>query len=175
MQRFKISGIPVVDENNLLVGILPTVIYVLKLASIFPVSEVMTKQPLVTVPVGTTLNEAKVKLQKHRIEKLLVVDDGGLLKGLITVKDIQKAIRYPFAAKTNSDDFASRQLSAQRAITGTRRRNLSNLAPTPSLSTPRTDIVSRVIEAVKKVKQNFPDLRYIAGNVAYRRSNKSTD
>ncbi|HXH70564.1 MAG TPA: IMP dehydrogenase, partial [Pyrinomonadaceae bacterium] len=99
MQRFKISGIPVVDENNLLVGIITNRDLRFETRFDIPVSEVMTKQPLVTVPVGTTLNEAKVKLQKHRIEKLLVVDDGGLLKGLITVKDIQKAIRYPFAAK----------------------------------------------------------------------------
>jgi IMP dehydrogenase len=101
MERYKISGVPVVDEGNLLVGIITNRDLRFETRFDIPVSEVMTKQPLVTVPIGTTLNEAKVKLQKHRIEKLLVVDDAGLLKGLITVKDIQKAIRYPFAAKDN--------------------------------------------------------------------------
>src|SRR4028118_1619109 len=115
MQRFKISGIPVVDENNLLVGIITNRDLRFETRFDIPVSEVMTKQPLVTVPVGTTLNEAKVKLQKHRIEKLLVVDDDGHLKGLITVKDIQKAIRYPHAAK---DDLGRLRCAAAIGATG---------------------------------------------------------
>ena len=101
MERFRISGIPVIDENGLLVGIITNRDLRFETRFDIPVSEVMTKQPLVTVPVGTTLDGAKGKLQQHRIEKLLVVDDNGLLKGLITVKDIQKAIRYPHAAKDN--------------------------------------------------------------------------
>ena len=80
MERFKISGVPVVDENNLLVGIITNRDLRFETRFEIPVSDVMTKQPLVTVPVGTTLDEAKVKLQKHRIEKLLVVDDNGLHK-----------------------------------------------------------------------------------------------
>ena len=75
----------------------------------------MTPQPLVTVPVGTTLDEAKIKLQKHRIEKLLVVDDDGHLKGLITVKDIQKAIKFPHAAK---DDLGRLRCAAAIGATG---------------------------------------------------------
>src|SRR5205085_5812645 len=80
-----------------------------------PVSDVMTPQPLVTVPVGTTLDEAKVVLQKHRIEKLLVVDVDKHIKGLITVKDIQKAIRYPSAAK---DDLGRLRVAAAIGATG---------------------------------------------------------
>src|SRR5688500_19879657 len=99
MERFKISGVPVIDENGHLVGIITNSDLRFETRFDIPVSDVMTKQPLVTVPIGTTLDEAKVKLQQHRIEKLLVVDDEGLLKGLITVKDIQKAIKYPNAAK----------------------------------------------------------------------------
>src|SRR6476661_7026549 len=99
MERFRISGVPVVDDNGLLVGIITNRDLRFETRFDIPVSDVMTPQPLVTVPIGTTLDEAKVKLQKHRIEKLLVVDENGLLKGLITVKDIQKAIRYPLAAK----------------------------------------------------------------------------
>ncbi|MBA2621101.1 MAG: IMP dehydrogenase, partial [Acidobacteria bacterium] len=115
METFKISGVPVVDENNLLVGIITNRDLRFETRFEIPVSDVMTKQPLVTVPVGTTLNQAKVKLQKHRIEKLLVVDDDGRLKGLITVKDIQKAIKYPNAAK---DDLGRLLVAAAIGATG---------------------------------------------------------
>ncbi len=166
MQRFKISGIPVVDDNNLLVGIITN--RDLRFETRFDVSiaEVMTKQPLVTVPIGTTLSEAKVKLQKHRIEKLLVVDDEGLLKGLITVKDIQKAIRYPYAAK---DELGRLRVAAAIGATG------DFLERAAALIESRADAIvidtahghsSRVIEAVKKVRATFSNVEIIAGNVA---------
>ena len=101
MERFHISGVPVVDEGGHLVGIITNRDLRFETRFDIPVSDVMTKQPLVTVPVGTTLDQAKAVLQKHRIEKLLVVDDDKHIKGLITVKDIQKAIKYPTAAKDN--------------------------------------------------------------------------
>src|SRR3982751_5508631 len=101
MGRDKISGVPVTDGNGLLTGIITNRDLRFETRFDIPVSEVMTPQPLVTVPVGTTLDEAKVKLQKQRIKKLLVVDDDGHLKGLITVKDIQKAINFPISAKDN--------------------------------------------------------------------------
>jgi IMP dehydrogenase len=101
MERFHISGVPVVDETGHLVGIITNRDLRFETRFDIPVAEVMTKQPLVTVPVGTTLDQAKAVLQKHRIEKLLVVDDDKHIKGLITVKDIQKAIKYPTAAKDN--------------------------------------------------------------------------
>src|SRR5215467_14598654 len=115
MGRFRISGVPVVDENGRLVGIITNRDLRFETRYDIPVSEVMTPQPLVTVPVGTTLDEAKVKLQKHRIEKLLVVDDDGHLKGLITVKDIQKAIKFPHAAK---DDLGRLRCAAAIGATG---------------------------------------------------------
>lgn len=166
MERFRISGVPVVDGGGLLVGIITN--RDLRFESRFniPVSEVMTKQPLVTVPIGTTLMEAKVKLQKHRIEKLLVVDEQGLLKGLITVKDIQKAIRYPFAAK---DDLGRLRCAAAIGATG------DYLERAEALVKSRVDAIvvdtahghsSRVIEAVKNVKSKFPEIELIAGNVA---------
>ena len=99
MARYKISGVPVIDDEGLLTGIITNRDLRFETRFDIPVSEVMTPQPLVTVPVGTTLDEAKGKLQKHRIEKLLVVDEDGHLKGLITVKDIQKAINFPISAK----------------------------------------------------------------------------
>ncbi|MBA2737497.1 MAG: IMP dehydrogenase, partial [Pyrinomonadaceae bacterium] len=152
MERFKISGVPVVDEGNLLVGIITNRDLRFETRFDIPVSEVMTKQPLVTVPIGTTLTQAKVKLQKHRIEKLLVVDDNGLLKGLITVKDIQKAIRYPFAAK---DNLGRLRCAAAIGATG------DFLERASALIDSRVDAIiidtahghsSRVIEAVRKVK-----------------------
>ncbi len=155
MERFKISGVPVVDENNMLVGIITNRDLRFETRFDVPVSEVMTKQPLVTVPIGTTLNEAKVKLQKHRIEKLLVVDDEGLLKGLITVKDIQKAIKYPNAAK---DELGRLRVAAAIGATG------DFMERAAALIESRVDAIvidtahghsSRVIEAVKKIKQKF--------------------
>jgi len=99
MERYHISGVPVVDEDGHLVGIITNRDLRFETRFDISVSEVMTPQPLVTVPVGTTLEQAKTVLQKHRIEKLLVVDSDKRIKGLITVKDIQKAIKYPTAAK----------------------------------------------------------------------------
>ena len=166
MERFKISGVPVVDENGFLVGIITNRDLRFETRTDVNVSEVMTKQPLVTVPVGTTLDEAKVKLQKHRIEKLLVVNDEGHLKGLITVKDIQKAIRYPSAAK---DNFGRLRCAAAIGATG------DYLERAAALIKSRVDAIvidtahghsSRVIEAVKQVKNKFPNIQIIAGNVA---------
>src|SRR5947209_4118459 len=115
MSRYKISGVPVVDGKGLLCGIITNRDLRFETRFDIPVSEVMTPQPLVTVPLGTTLEEAKGKLQKHRIEKLLVVDDDGHLKGLITVKDIQKAINFPAAAK---DELGRLRCAAAIGATG---------------------------------------------------------
>lgn len=166
MERYKISGVPVIDENGFLVGIITNRDLRFETRFDIPVSEVMTPQPLVTVPVGTTLDEAKVKLQKHRIEKLLVVDDDGHLKGLITVKDIQKAIRFPNAAK---DDLGRLLCAAAVGATG------DFLERATALVNSRVDAIvvdtahghsSRVLEAVKAIKGKFPEMQVIAGNVA---------
>lgn len=166
MGRFHISGVPVVDENGLLVGIITNRDLRFETRFNIPVSEVMTPQPLVTVPVGTTLDEAKVQLQKHRIEKLLVTDGDGHLKGLITVKDIQKAIKFPNAAK---DDLGRLRCAAAIGATG------DYLERAEALVNSRVDAIvvdtahghsSRVIEAVKAVKSRFPEIELIAGNVA---------
>jgi IMP dehydrogenase len=166
MERYKISGVPVVDEGGHLVGIITN--RDLRFESRFeiPVSEVMTPQPLVTVPVGTTLDEAKGVLQKHRIEKLLVVDGDKHLKGLITVKDIQKAIRYPSAAK---DDLGRLRVAAAIGATGDYKERADELVRA------RVDCLvidtahghsSRVIEAVREIKRRHPETQVIAGNVA---------
>ena len=166
MERYKISGVPVVNSGGLLVGIITNRDLRFEMRTDIPVSEVMTPQPLVTVPVGTTLDEAKVKLQRHRIEKLLVVDDDGHLKGLITVKDIQKAIRYPNAAK---DELGRLRCAAAIGATG------DFMERAAALIDSRVDAIvidtahghsSRVIEAVKAVKARYPGIELIAGNVA---------
>lgn len=166
MKRFKISGVPVVDEHNLLVGIITNRDLRFETRFDISVSEVMTPQPLVTVPVGTTLEGAKVKLQKHKIEKLLVVDDDGLLKGLITVKDIQKAIKYPNAAK---DELGRLRCAAAIGATG------DFLERAAALIECRVDAIvidtahghsSRVLTAIQQVKAKFPEVEIIAGNIA---------
>jgi IMP dehydrogenase len=126
----------------------------------------MTKQPLVTVPVGTTLEQAKAVLQKHRIEKLLVVDDDKRIKGLITVKDIQKAIKYPTAAK---DNLGRLRVAAAIGATGDFRERADELVNA------RVDCLvvdtahghsSRVIEAVHEIKRRHPNTDLVAGNIA---------
>src|SRR6202011_35985 len=98
MRHYRISGVPV-TKNGKLVGILTNRDLRFETRFDLPISEVMTKENLVTVPVGTTLEEAEKILHRHRVEKLLVVDENHVLKGLITVKDIQKKLKYPNAAK----------------------------------------------------------------------------
>ncbi len=165
MKRFKISGVPIVAENGKLVGILTNRDLRFETRLELPVSEVMTKDNLITVPVGTTLREAEGILQKHRVEKLLVVDEYYHLKGLITVKDIQKAIKYPNAAK---DEIGRLLVAAAVGVTG------DYLERAAELIKVRADVLaidtahghtSRVVEAVKQVKRRFPEVELIAGNV----------
>jgi len=165
MERFHISGVPVVDEDGHLVGIITNRDLRFETRFDIPVTEVMTKQPLVTVPVGTTLEQAKAVLQKHRIEKLLVVDHDKHIKGLITVKDIQKAIKYPSAAK---DNLGRLRVAAAIGATGDYRERADELVKA------RVDCLvidtahghsSRVIDAVKEIKKRHPETDLIAGNV----------
>jgi IMP dehydrogenase len=166
MKRYKISGVPIVEGDGKLVGILTNRDLRFETRLDLSVSEVMTKENLITVPVGTTLREAEGILQKHRVEKLLVVDEYYHLKGLITVKDIQKAIKYPNAAK---DEIGRLRVAAAIGATG------DYLERAAELIKARVDLLaidtahghtSRVIEAVKVVKRRFPEVDLIAGNVA---------
>jgi IMP dehydrogenase len=166
MKRYKISGVPIVEGDGKLVGILTNRDLRFETRLDLPVSEVMTKENLITVPVGTTLREAEGILQKHRVEKLLVVDEYYHLKGLITVKDIQKAIKYPNAAK---DEIGRLRVAAAIGATG------DYLERAAELVKARVDVLaidtahghtSRVIEAVKTVKRRFPEVDLMAGNVA---------
>ena len=166
MKRFKISGVPIVQEDGRLVGILTNRDLRFENRLDLTLAEVMTKDNLITVPVGTTLREAEGILQRHRVEKLLVVDDNYRLKGLITVKDIQKAIKYPNAAK---DDLGRLRCAAAVGATG------DFMERATELINARVDVLaidtahghsSRVIEAVRAVKRRFPEIELIAGNVA---------
>jgi IMP dehydrogenase len=165
MAHYKISGVPI-TENGRLVGILTNRDLRFETRFHLPIREVMTKEPLVTVPVGTTLEEAQRLLHKHRIEKLLVVDKDQNLKGLITVKDITKKIKYPLAAK---DGQGRLRVAAAVGATGDYIERMTELIRA------KADVVvidtahghtSRVIAAVKEAKKRFPDSEFIAGNVA---------
>jgi IMP dehydrogenase len=166
MERFHISGVPVVDEGGHLVGIITNRDLRFETRFDIPVSQVMTPQPLVTVPVGTTLEQAKSVLQKHRIEKLLVVDEDKHIKGLITVKDIQKAIKYPTAAK---DALGRLRVAAAIGATGDYEERAAELVKA------RVDCLVidtahghslRVLEAAREIKKRHPDTDLVAGNVA---------
>ena len=165
MAKYHISGVPIC-VNGKLVGILTNRDLRFETDFTRPIGEVMTKDNLVTAPVGTTLKEAQAILGKHRIEKLPLVDKDFNLKGLITIKDIEKSIQYPNSAK----DKNGRLLVG--AAVGVGQNFLDRVA---ALVDAKVDIVavdtahghnSGVLDAVKKIKEKFPDLQLIAGNVA---------
>ena len=165
MEKYRISGVPI-TKNGKLVGILTN--RDLRFESNFdqPIDNVMTKENLVTAPVGTSLEEAQRILGRHRIEKLPIVDEKGYLKGLITIKDIEKAIQYPNSAK----DKNGRLLVG--AAVGTSADTFERLA---ELVKAKVDIITidtahghskGVLDTISKVKAKYPDLPVIAGNVA---------
>ena len=165
MAHYKISGVPI-TEHGRLVGILTNRDLRFETRFHLPIREVMTKDELVTVPVGTTLEEAQRILHKHRIEKLLVVYKDQNLRGLITVKDITKKIKYPLSAK---DDQGRLRVGSAIGATGDFMERAAELIRA------KTDLIaidtahghsSRVIEAIKEVKKRYPDLQVIAGNIA---------
>ena len=167
MARYKISGVPIVDENNILIGIITNRDIKFETDVTRRIEEAMTtKEHLVTAREGITLEEAKDILGKHRIEKLPIVDEEGHLKGLITIKDIEKKIQYPNSAK----DKKGRLLcGAGVGITN------DLLERVDALYEAKVDVIvldsahghsQNVINALKKVKAAYPDLPVIAGNVA---------
>jgi IMP dehydrogenase len=165
MRRYKISGVPV-TQGGKLVGILTNRDLRFETRTDVPVGEVMTKANLITVPVGTTLEEAEQILHHHRVEKLLVVNGGYELKGLITVKDIQKKLKYPNSSK---DEKGRLRVGGAIGATGDYLERAAELVKN------RVDVLaidsahghsSRVLEAVRDVKKRFPDVGLLAGNVA---------
>jgi IMP dehydrogenase len=165
MKRFRISGVPITKDGKL-VGILTNRDLRFETRFDLPISEVMTKENLVTVPVGTTLEEAEKILHRHRVEKLLVVDEHYYLKGLITVKDIQKKLKYPNAAK---DEQGRLRVGAAIGAGG------DFIERAKELVARKVDVLAidtahghseRVMEAIVSVKRALPDTQLIAGNVA---------
>ena len=165
MQKYRISGVPITKDGKL-VGILTN--RDLRFETDFDqaIGNVMTRERLVTAPVGTSLLEAQQILGKHRIEKLPIVDDNYNLKGLITIKDIEKSIQYPNSAK----DAKGRLLVG--AAVGTSKDTFERI---DELVKNRVDIITvdtahghsmGVIESVKKIKAKYPNVKVIAGNVA---------
>jgi IMP dehydrogenase len=165
MRRYRISGVPVVKEGKL-VGILTNRDLRFETRFDLPISEVMTKENLITVPVGTTLEQAERILHRHRVEKLLVVDEHYILKGLITVKDIQKRLKYPYAAK---DPQGRLRVGAAIGATG------DFLERAQELVRRKVDVLAidtahghsrRVMDAVRDIKRRMPDVQLMTGNVA---------
>ena len=165
MRRYKISGVPV-TKNRKLVGILTNRDLRFVQRTDIPIADIMTKENLITVPVGTTLEDAEQILHQHRVEKLLVVNDAYELKGLITVKDIQKKLKYPNACK---DEQGRLRVAAAIGATG------DFLERAAELVEARVDALaidsahghsSRVLEAVREVKRRFPGVDLLAGNIA---------
>ena len=165
MKRYRISGVPVTKDGKL-VGILTNRDLRFETRYDLPISSVMTKENLITVGVGTTLEEAEAILHTHRVEKLLVVDDHYNLKGLITVKDIQKKLKYPNAAK---DAQGRLRVGAALGSSGDfleRAQELVNMK-VDVLAVDSAHGHSRgVMDAVAAVKRAFPEVQLIAGNVA---------
>lgn len=166
MKKFSISGVPIIDETGKLVGIVTNRDLRFMPDHNQPISEVMTSSNLITAPVGTKLEDAELILQKHGIEKLPVVDDQGLLKGLITFKDIRKKRQYPIAAK---DEHGRLRVGAGVGVTADTLERVSALVKAG------VDLVvidtahghsQGVIQTVERVKKEFPALQVVAGNIA---------
>jgi IMP dehydrogenase len=164
MARYRISGVPVTVGRKL-VGILTNRDLRFETRTNLAVSELMTRENLITVPVGTTLDQAKEILHQHKVEKLLVVDRDYNLKGLITVKDIQKQIKYPNACK---DSLGRLRVGAAVGVTA------DVLERAAALVEAKADVIAvdtahghtrRVLETVEALKKRFADVEVIAGNV----------
>ena len=165
MEKYRISGVPI-TENGKLVGILTN--RDLRFESNYeqPIYNVMTKENLVTAPVGTSLEEAKVILGKHRIEKLPIVDKDGYLKGLITIKDIEKSIQYPNSAR---DENGRLMVGAAVGVAG------GTMERVAALVEAKVDVITidtahghsaGVLKRVEEVRAKYPNLTLVAGNVA---------
>ena len=166
MAKYRISGVPIVDENRKLVGIITNRDLRFVRDYAMPIQEVMTTEPLVTAPVGTTLEQAEEILQKHKIEKLPLVDENGILKGLITIKDIEKATQFPDAAK---DKQGRLLVGAAVGVSKDMERRVQALIDA------EVDLIvvdtahghsKGVLDAIHTLRRKYPDLVIVAGNVA---------
>lgn len=166
MRRYRISGVPIVDADMKLVGIITNRDVRFVQDTSIKIEDAMTKNPLITAKVGVSMEEAQKAMAKHRIEKLPIVDENGKLSGLITIKDIEKAIKYPNSAKDENG-----RLLAGAAVGVT----VDLMDRVKALYESKVDVITidtahghsaGVLKAVAKVKAAYPDLQIIAGNVA---------
>jgi len=164
MKKFRISGLPITDENNKLVGILTNRDVRFETRRNLPIEKIMTKD-LITVPLGTTLEEAEKLFHKHKIEKIMMVDENYHLKGLITYKDILKRIQYPRSAK---DSFGRLRVGAAVGV------GEETLERAKALIQAKLDVLvidtahghsQRVLDTVKMLKKEFPKQELVAGNI----------
>ncbi|MCL1883079.1 MAG: IMP dehydrogenase, partial [Defluviitaleaceae bacterium] len=165
MGKYRISGVPIVEHDKL-VGIITNRDLRFETDYSKKVYEVMTRENIITAPVGTTLDEAKKILTKHKIEKLPIVDENGILKGLITIKDINKSVKYPLSAK----DAQGRLIVG--AAVGIKDDYMERVH---ALAKRKVDVIALevfhghakdVLSAIRTIKGDFPDIALIAGNVA---------
>jgi len=166
MRRFKIGGIPIIDDQGKLVGILTNRDLRFETETNRPVKELMTSKNLVIAPVGTNLEQARIILQKHKIEKLPVVDESGLLAGLITYKDIMKVQDFPNSCK---DSLGRLVVGAAVGVTDDMMQRVDALVKV------NVDVIcldtahghsKGVLDAIRSVKTKYPDLQIVGGNVA---------
>lgn len=165
MAKYKISGVPVV-ENGKLVGILTNRDLRFLTNYNIPIKEVMTKENLVTAPIHTTLAEAQEILRQHKIEKLPLVDEEGNLKGLITIKDIEKAVQYPNSARDKKDRLLCGAAIGVTSDVLDRARALVEAQVDVLVLDSAHGHSKNILNCVAKVKEAFPDVALIAGNVA---------
>ncbi len=164
MKKYRISGLPITDENNRLVGILTNRDIRFETRLNLAIEKVMTKN-LITVPVGTTLEEAEKLFHIHKIEKIMMVDENNHLKGLITYKDILKRIQYPNAAKDDSGRLRAGAAVGVGEETVERVRALINAKVDVVIVDTAHGHSQRVLDTVKLLKRQFPQLELIAGNI----------
>ena len=166
MARYRISGVPIVDENKVLVGIITNRDMRFEMDMNRPISEVMTKDNLVTAAPGISLDDAELLLKEHKVEKLPLIDENGVLKGLITIKDIEKRVMYPNSAK---DEKGRLLCGAAVGITNNMMERATALvnAGVDLLSIDTAHGHSQgVLNAVAKLKEAFPHITLMAGNIA---------
>lgn len=164
--RYRISGVPIINDNGKLIGIITNRDMRFETDEAKKIEDIMTKDNIITAKVGTSIQEAKEILQRKKIEKLPLVDENYVLKGLITIKDIEKAIRYPNSAK---DKKGRLLVGAALGITK------DFLIRAKALIDANVDVLvidtahghsQGVLDAIKKVKETFPNAQLIAGNIA---------
>lgn len=166
MGKYKISGVPIVDETNKLVGILTNRDLRFMDDYNMKIKDVMTKDNLVTAPVGTTMEQAQEILRKHKIEKLPIVDDNGYLKGLITIKDIEKAVQYPNSARDKGGRLLCGAAIGVTADVLERAGQLANSQVDVLVLDSAHGHSRNIMNCLAKVKKAYPHVPVIAGNIA---------